>query len=415
MKNKKIWIINHYATNMFFDKGGRHYYLSKYLKEAGYEVTVFCANTFHDSRKSMELGGKNYIIKKANTGVKFVFLKTNEYVGNGKARVMNMVNFYRSMMKCSKNFEKPDIIVGSSVHPLACIAAIKLSKKIKCKNIIEIRDLWPLSIVEYSEKWTDKNLLIRILYKGERWIYKKADALIFTMPGGAQYIKDKGWNEKINLEKIFNINNGVDVEEFNRNIEEYQIQDKDLEDSRIKIVYTGSIRKVNNVVEFAELGKYLDSEKYFFLIYGKGDYIEELKSYIRSNNLRHVKYKGSINKNEVPSVLARSDLNFFYISDNKVFQYGMSLNKLFEYMASGKPICIDGSPNYNFIEEKQLGISGDFEDYKELAGKIEELFSEEKQLTYKEYCNNCLEAAEEFDWKLLSKKFEEVINYVEEH
>ena len=145
------------------------------------------ANTFHDSRKSMELGGKNYIIKKANTGVKFVFLKTNEYVGNGKARVMNMVNFYRSMMKCSKNFEKPDIIVGSSVHPLACIAAIKLSKKIKCKNIIEIRDLWPLSIVEYSEKWTDKNLLIRILYKGERWIYKKADALIFTMPGGAQY------------------------------------------------------------------------------------------------------------------------------------------------------------------------------------------------------------------------------------
>ena len=120
-------------------------------------------------------------------------------------------------------------------------------------------------------------------------------------------------------------------------------------------------------------------------------------------------------RTQVPSVLARSDLNFFYISDNKVFQYGMSLNKLFEYMASGKPICIDGSPNYNFIEEKQLGISGDFEDYKELAGKIEELFSEEKQLTYKEYCNNCLEAAEEFDWKLLSKKFEEVINYVEEH
>ncbi len=292
MKNKKIWIINHYATNMFFDKGGRHYYLSKYLKEAGYEVTVFCANTFHDSRKSLELDGKNYIIKKADTGVEFVFLKTNEYAGNGKARVMNMVNFYRSMMKCSKKFERPDVIVGSSVHPLTCIAAIKLSKRFNCKNIIEIRDLWPLSIVEYSESWTDSNFLIRMLYEGEKRIYQKADGLIFTMPGGAQYIKDKGWDNKINLEKIFNINNGVDADEFNRNIEEHQIKDDDLEDSRIKIVYTGSIRKVNNVIEFAELGKYLNLEKYLLLIYGKGDYVEELKSYIERNNLRHVKYKG---------------------------------------------------------------------------------------------------------------------------
>ncbi len=414
MKNKKIWIINHYATNMFFDKGGRHYYLSKYLKEAGYEVTVFCANTFHDSRKSLELDGKNYIIKKADTGVEFVFLKTNEYAGNGKARVMNMVNFYRSMMKCSKKFERPDVIVGSSVHPLTCIAAIKLSKRFNCKNIIEIRDLWPLSIVEYSESWTDSNFLIRMLYEGEKRIYQKADGLIFTMPGGAQYIKDKGWDNKINLEKIFNINNGVDADEFNRNIEEHQIKDDDLEDSRIKIVYTGSIRKVNNVIEFAELGKYLNLEKYLLLIYGKGDYVEELKSYIERNNLRHVKYKGYVNKNEIPYILSKADMNYFQCKNsNVIFNYGMSPNKFFEYITSGKAICMDGSSRFDFVKEYDLGISGQFNDKAELAQHIKKFFEDNNRVD--EVKENNFKIAKEFDWKVLSKKFEEVINYVEEH
>ena len=94
--------------------------------------------------------------------------------------------------------------------------SVILSKIKGVKSIVEVRDLWPLSIVEYSNKWTNEKLIIRILYRIEKWMYQYCDALIFTMPGGVQYIKDKGWDDKINLDKVFNINNGVDIEEFDR-------------------------------------------------------------------------------------------------------------------------------------------------------------------------------------------------------
>ena len=44
---KNIWIFNHYATNMYFDNGGRHYWFAKYLKQADYNPVIFCANTLH--------------------------------------------------------------------------------------------------------------------------------------------------------------------------------------------------------------------------------------------------------------------------------------------------------------------------------------------------------------------------------
>ena len=41
---KTFWIMNHYASHMLFDKGGRHYWFAKYLDRAGYQPVVFCAN-----------------------------------------------------------------------------------------------------------------------------------------------------------------------------------------------------------------------------------------------------------------------------------------------------------------------------------------------------------------------------------
>ena len=49
---KHVWILNHYAGNMLFDKGGRHYNFAKFLKIAGYEPVVFCANSKHFARGS---------------------------------------------------------------------------------------------------------------------------------------------------------------------------------------------------------------------------------------------------------------------------------------------------------------------------------------------------------------------------
>ena len=69
------------------------------------------------------------------------------------------------------------------------------------------------------------NPLTRSLYIGEKWIYKNADAVVMTWPGGKQYIIDNGWHEEIQLEKVYHISNGVVLEAFDYNSIEYPVND----------------------------------------------------------------------------------------------------------------------------------------------------------------------------------------------
>ena len=204
MIKKNVWIMNHYATNMFKNRGGRHYYFAKNLIDRGYDVTIFCASTIHNSYGSIDMGQNKYIIDSVD-GIKFVFVKTSNYVGNGKQRIKNMVNFYINLFPvskvCAKLSGKPDIILASSVHPLTLVAGIKISKKFHIPCICEMRDLWPLTLIEMGAI-KPNGLAAKIMYTGEKWIYKKADSLIFTGEGEIEYIKDMKWDNVIDLSKI---------------------------------------------------------------------------------------------------------------------------------------------------------------------------------------------------------------------
>ncbi len=130
---KNIWIFNHYATNMYFDNGGRHYWFAKYLKQADYNPVIFCANTLHGFDKSVDTNEQLYIEKRDNLDrIPFVFVKTPQYKKNGISRINNMLSFYFHLFKVAKSFQKehgkPDIILASSVHPLTLVAGIQISE-----------------------------------------------------------------------------------------------------------------------------------------------------------------------------------------------------------------------------------------------------------------------------------------------
>ena len=191
----KIWIMNHYAGNTYFDGGGRHYAFAKYLRQTGHEPVIFCCNAKHGVKESyFELKGRWQKHVLEEIGTPYVFVDAREYIGNGKQRVLNMIDFYRNVKEVAKEYAeidgKPDVILASSVHPLTLLAGIQIAKKFGVKCVCEVRDLWPESIVVYSNI-SKKNLLIRALYVLEKWLYKRADKLIFTMAGGKDYILEK--------------------------------------------------------------------------------------------------------------------------------------------------------------------------------------------------------------------------------
>ncbi|MDE7401588.1 MAG: glycosyltransferase family 4 protein, partial [Clostridia bacterium] len=246
---KVVWIINHYALTPA--QGGlcRHYYFAKELISRGYTVRIFSSSTIHNTDINMIGKNEKCFFKDVEyNGVTYTYLKSNGYKGNGLARIKNMLGFAYGIKKIWKKYswEKPDIIYTSSPDIFTAWKAEKFAKKHRLPCVVEVRDLWPLSIVEYKG-FSEKNPAIRILYNLEKKIYKRADALVFTMPGGKDYVKDKKWQNKVAQDKIFNINNGVDIKEQIAHRSEFVLDDIDLNDDTFKVIYAGSIRAANSV------------------------------------------------------------------------------------------------------------------------------------------------------------------------
>lgn len=416
---KKIWIWNHYATNMITDTAGRHYWFAENLIKQGYEPTIFCANTRHNSDEVIDVGDTIYKTVVKNN-IPFVFVKTSPYIGNGKDRIKNMFSFYKNIFSVSKEYAekygKPDVIIASSVHPLTLVAGIKIAKKFGIPCICEVRDLWPETIVAYG-KLKKHSLIAKALYAGEKWIYEKADKLIFTMEGGKDYILEKGWDKEnggpVDIHKVRHINNGVDLEVFDYNKEHYRIVDEDIDNPvTFKVVYTGSIRLVNNVKSIVDAAfeiKKLGISDMKFIIYGDGSERISLEKYCQENGIDNVIFKGFINKKYIPYILSKSDLNIMHFEQNNIKKYGASLNKMFEYFASGRPIISDCEFGYDLILKYNAGVVIDNVDANRFAQSI--LYVKHMSETeYSTLCENALKAAEEYDFTKLTTK---LINIIE--
>lgn len=405
---KNIWIWNHYATNMSRDQAGRHYWFAENLIKRGYNPTVFCASTIHNSNKNIDTGIQKYTTDSINS-IPFVFVKTPDYMGNGKARIKNMISFYRNLFPVARQYAelhgRPDVILASSVHPLTLVAGIKIAKEFGIPCICEVRDLWPESIVAYGALKRNSPIA-KLLYQGEKWIYKKADSIIMTWEGGKDYIINQGWDKQIDLTKVKHISNGVVIDTFDNNSEEYNIIDPDLDDKDYKnVIYAGSIRKVNN------LGMLLDAAKIIkdqgkadirLLIYGSGDESENLKKRCYEENIDNVIFKGRVEKKYVPSILKKAYINILHNSSTSLDRYGQSQNKFFEYLAAGKCIVQTYTTGYSICEKANCGISAPIQNAEEIAKAIIMACSDERRNGL--MGKNARRVAYEFDFNRLTEK-----------
>jgi glycosyltransferase involved in cell wall biosynthesis len=416
---KNIWLWNHYSTEMYKNCGGRHYWFAENLMKQGYKATVFAANTYHNKAEIITTGDKKYTLKTVN-GIPFIFVKTTPALGNGLARVKNMALFYKNLFPAAKSYAethgKPDVILASSAHPLTMVAGIQIARKLKIPCICEVRDLWPEAIFTFN-KVKETSLLGRILTAGEHWIYKKADALIFTKEGDTDHIKEKGWDAAqggtIDLEKCHYINNGLDLDAFLKSIKVNTVDDPDLTKDRFNVIYTGAIRPVNNVGNILDAAALLKEHKDIqFLIYGEGNQQKTLGQRVIDEGLTNVKMKGCINKQYIPYILSKSSVNILNYSQLQYnWSRGNSSNKLFEYMASGKPVISTVKMGYCLLDKYQCGLSLEESTPEELARVIMKVHDMPKE-QYEKMSAHARQAAPNFDFRILTEKLIAVIEDV---
>src|SRR5699024_3627426 len=138
---KNIWILNHYATNQYFNKGGRHYWFAEALKKQGYKATIICSNTRHNNAGSVEVNKHELSKVIHENAIPYIFIKSSQYTDNGFGRIKNMYSFYRNTIKEYRSIinkvGRPDVILASSVHPLTLVAGLKIAKKLGVPCICE--------------------------------------------------------------------------------------------------------------------------------------------------------------------------------------------------------------------------------------------------------------------------------------
>lgn len=404
----KIWLINNYNTLPEHGQFTRNYYFGKILKNMGHEPVVFVGSHPHNTNLQLIDGDDKYRIYQEEP-FPWVLVKTRNYEGSKISRVISMFEFYQNMKEAAKYFKKPDAIVGSSAHPLAALLAIQFAKKFGCKGIVEIRDLWPESILAYRILGAN-NPIVLLMRRFEKWLYVHADAVVFTMAGAYDYIKEQNWQKEIPQSKVHYINNGIDLEQFDYNKELFTVQDKDLQNENIfKVVYTGSIRHVNNLGKLLDVAKLVKNPNVKFLIWGDGDEVPQLQERVENEKITNVMFKGRVQKKYVPYIVCKSNLNVVHGISSVLSRYGTSNNKIFDYMAAGKPILHDFFIKYNPVIDYNAGVEVQSGKPEDIAAMIDKLATSSPDVLAV-YGKNAREAAKEFDFKVLTEKLISIID-----
>ena len=409
--NKVVWLISQESDMPSTGPHNRHYELAHSLISYGYSPIVFAASaTRHSGKQTIE---DDSLYKVDNSGgFPFVFIKTPLCGSSMKKRLKAIILFHLRIKKVVKHFPDPIAILGSSAYPITPLIGCRISKKKHCKSLCEIRDLWPLSLEEYGII-SKGGVIAKAMYRLERYILEHSDEVIFTIPGGKQYICDRKLdvlsNGKIDLQKVHYINNGVNLETFNANNKNNVYQNAEYcQCNSKKVVYTGSLRRVNNLDFLIDVFECLSNSSIDLFLFGRGEYEERLKSKCKELQLENVHFMGWVDKKYIPSILTNADLLVdFGISENALMKYGASHNKFFDYLASGKPIVSNHHMGFSLINEFQCGIEHAFNSPDDCAKAISKVLNSNEVRSL--WGNNALKASEKFDFNSLAQRLVKVI------
>jgi glycosyltransferase involved in cell wall biosynthesis len=370
-----IWILNHYAHPPDTPGGTRHYDFARELITRGYSVTIFASSFDHRTRKDKWLTGKQGYLQQSIDGIDFAWLKTPPYFGgNDWHRIMNMLTYtFRAVSLGLKLKDNPHVVLASSPHPFAGLAGWLLAKLKGAVFIFEVRDLWPQTLVEIGG-YSNKSTIVTLLRTLEKFLYQRARKIVVLLPKGADYITKLG----VPVDKIVYIPNGVSPALFSDTGVELP-QDMETFISNVKssekllIVYAGAhgiANAMDTILESVRLLKDNTADTVHFLLVGEGPEKQRLIDVAHDWALNNISFFNPIPKEAMPCLLSNSDLALISIKKSNLYDYGMSLNKLWDYMICARPIVWATNSTNDPVAEAGCGITVPPEDPKAMAAAI---------------------------------------------
>ena len=354
---KVIWIINQYAGSPYHGMTFRTYYLAKnFIKK--HEVNVFSASFSHVMSSPPDV---NKNTTESIDGIIYHWIKVFKYTqSKSVSRVISMFLFlFKLFFLPTSKINKPDVIIVSSISPLPIWRAYLWSRKYKAKLIFEVRDIWPLSLIELGG-FKRSHPFVWLLQKTENFAYKNADYVVSVLPYAFDHMK----NHFLDIDRFRYIPNGIEI----RNQVGNSIINK-----TFKVGYSGTIGIANALYYFIEVSKILKDENIEFHILGSGPEKNRLMELVSSIALNNVIFHDPVSKDQVPVFLQKMDALYIGWHNSNLYRFGISPNKIFDYLLAAKPIINSSGAKNKIIKDAKAGFSVEPENPQAIAEAIMKL------------------------------------------
>ncbi|WP_270546600.1 glycosyltransferase family 4 protein [Butyricimonas paravirosa] len=380
-----ILLINHYAGSPKLGMEFRPYYLGREWVRLGHHVMIV-AGSYSHLRKQQPATDKETI-----EGIEYRWIPLKPYKGNGLGRVRSIFDFVRKLWFSYSRYIgefKPDVVIASSTYPIDIYPARKIAQRFGAKLVYEVHDLWPLSPMELGG-YSKYHPFIMVMQAAEDYCYCHADKVVSLLPNALEHMKERGMDEK----KFVYIPNGFDPEEWkdviasSRTVIDLITDFKDNEKLPVDTTVIRGIDKLKNdgkfIVGFAgahgianslyavinAVAKLRETNIVLVLV-GTGNEKDNLMNYVKKRGIGNVYFFPPVAKISIPEVLTRMDCLYIGLQKQPLFRFGISPNKMFDYMMAARPIIQAIEAGNNMVKEAGNGFAVEPDNVDEICNAI---------------------------------------------
>lgn len=401
-----ILSINHYAGSVVHGMEYRPFFMAREWQSLGHDVVVVAASFSHLHSKPPQVQGR--VTAEQVEGIPYLWYKTPAYEGNTLRRALNTLVFAWRIRRDARRLARqyrPDIVVASSPHPFIIYGARKIARLAGAKLVFEVRDLWPLSLVELSGIKTSHPFIVAMQW-AEDYAYRHSDRVVSLLPKTTEHMMAHGMAR----EKFLWVPNGIVVadweslgeplpEEHVRRLDELQQQ------GRFLVGYAGNHGVANALETLIDGAAKLSDKPLAVVLVGQGPEKENLQAKAQQAGLTNVEFLPPVPRAAVPNLLAKFDALYISLKSEPLFRFGISPNKLIDYMMAAKPVIQSIDAGNDMVTDNQCGISIRPEDPDAVADAISKLMEMSPEQRQALGDNGSRYVRKNHDYGLLAKRF----------
>ncbi|HWQ45788.1 MAG TPA: glycosyltransferase family 4 protein [Longilinea sp.] len=366
-------LLIHQAFADLDDPGGtRHYELAQRLVQRGHRITIIASPVSYLTGKtaSPKIAWKETYSPEPGINV----IRAYTYPALHRSffhRVLAFISFMFSSFWIGLTQKDVDLVWGTSPPIFQGWTAWLLARLKRIKFLFEVRDLWPDFAIAVGVLRSP--FLKALSHWLERFLYKHADQIIVNSPGYIDHISQRG-GKLITL-----IPNGADPEMFQVDDKGISFRKKYSLSNKFIALYAGAHGMSNDLMIVLEAAKLLElNREILFILIGDGKEKAMLQTRAADMGLSNVLFFPPVAKRDMAEALAAADCCIAILKPIEMYKTTYP-NKVFDYMAAGKPVvlAIDGVIR-KLVEEAQAGIFCPPGNPSELSKTILELSNDPK-------------------------------------